>query len=280
MIDSHVHFYDTNRGVSLSWPPKDARNLHKPQLPHHYFSNFEMKANVGVVAIETSPQTEENLWLSEIVRADKGIMGYVANLPVGTHGFRSKLDQLSNGGYLKGVRLNQKRLEQGLASREFVEDLRYLADQGLRLDLYGNPTILRSAGLIVGMVPNLYIVIDHVANLLCACDSDRQKLSEDLTELGKFENVRCKISGLVEALESRGIKYSENLDVIAGAFEDAWNAFGETRLMYGSNWPICAQYSNLSAVQSAMKSIIETKGLRVCDLIFGDNCKTFYNLKS
>ena len=67
--------------------------------------------------------------------------------------------------------------------------------------------------------------------------------------------------------------YKPYLDVV-------WDAFGDDRLIYGSDWPVCTQAATYDQVIGALRTMLEPSldadGLAA---VFGGNAERFYNLQ-
>ena len=88
------------------------------------------------------------------------------------------------------------------------------------------------------------------------------------------ENIYCKASGIVELAAERPAPtdpayYAPTLDVL-------WAAFGEDRLIYGSNWPVCELAGTLPDVHAIVKTYFESKGARAASKYFHDNARAAY----
>src|SRR5688572_22728960 len=86
----------------------------------------------------------------------------------------------------------------------------------------------------VHQFPNQVFVIDHSAKPLIK-KNQLNNWQKDITALASFDNVYCKVSGMVT--EANWNTWKENdfkpfLDVV-------FDAFGTKRIMYGSDWPVC-----------------------------------------
>src|SRR5207248_2877748 len=82
--------------------------------------------------------------------------------------------------------------------------------------------------------PDQPFVLDHIAKPHIK-DRTISPWREQIRELAKAPNVMCKVSGMVTEADRAAWKaedFAPYLDVVAAAF-------GEDRLMYGSDWPVC-----------------------------------------
>jgi L-fucono-1,5-lactonase len=55
-----------------------------------------------------------------------------------------------------------------------------------------------------------------------------------------------------------------------------WNAFGEDRLIYGSNWPVSELFAPLFEVQRIVEEYFAGKGRRVMEKVFAGNASLAY----
>ena len=116
-------------------------------------------------------------------------------------------------------------------------------------------------------------MLDHIAKPLIKSGIWKD-WAEQIRALAAFPNVMCKVSGMVTEADWSDWKPSDfkiYLDVVA-------EAFGASRLMYGSDWPVClvaADYKRqMSLVEDYFRSWSETEQLA----IFGGNAIRFYKL--
>ncbi|HVW03273.1 MAG TPA: amidohydrolase family protein, partial [Planctomycetaceae bacterium] len=55
-----------------------------------------------------------------------------------------------------------------------------------------------------------------------------------------------------------------------------WSAFGEDRLIYGSNWPVSDRFAPLAAVQQLVATYFAEKGATASEKYFRRNSRTAY----
>ena len=96
----------------------------------------------------------------------------------------------------------------------------------------------------------------------------------DLQRIAAYENVHCKVSGMVTEANWATWTLADIKPYIDAAVE----AFGIKRLMFGSDWPVCllaADYNkNLSITQEYFKTFSATEQQQ----FFDQNAINFYNL--
>ena len=117
------------------------------------------------------------------------------------------------------------------------------------------------------------MVLDHIAKPDIKAGNITE-WAKDIQKLAKFDNVYCKVSGMVTEADWSNWKYEDFEPYLAVVF----NAFGIDRLMFGSDWPVC----NLAGGYDKMSTIVERYTATLNDSeqgkFFGGNAQKFYNL--
>lgn len=114
-----------------------------------------------------------------------------------------------------------------------TDDLARLAERGLMLDVLG-PDFVAVVDRAATRLPTLRIVVDHMAG---ATIDDRRPGDEwrvALARMARHANVYLKRSGLVDTPGAA----ARGAESFAPWIDAAAEAFGERRLVFGSNWPV------------------------------------------
>jgi L-fuconolactonase len=90
-------------------------------------------------------------------------------------------------------------------------------------------------------VPKLRIVVEHIGGM--SIDGNRiSKNWEDIFKrMAGHPQIFVKVSGLMERATTRAEneKATERLGFYRPTLDALWEIFGEDRLFYASNWPVC-----------------------------------------
>jgi len=258
VIDSHVHFYDPDIRGGLVWPDRGS-TLYRQVLPKHLMAQKTYSPILGVIIVEASPIVWHNDWLLELSRGDGLIKGVVGNLTPGEADFRAHLETYRQNRLFRGIRINSIRLIQ-LLEKESLADLKLLSEARLSLDVLGGPEALPAIAKLARAIPSLTIVVDHLGNVPITSQAPPKDWVEGMKAFAQFENVYCKVSGLMEngridqkPAPTESNFYRSYLDVV-------WESFGEDRLMFGSNWPVCEIAGEYETVQHIALDYISEKG--------------------
>ena len=65
----------------------------------------------------------------------------------------------------------------------------------------------------------------------------------------------------------------------APALDVVWNAFGEDRLIYGSNWPVSTMYGKYGPNVDIARSYLASKGEVALDKVMWRNAVKAYDLE-
>ena len=106
--------------------------------------------------------------------------------------------------------------------------------------------------------PDQVFVLDHIAKPKIKLN-EIEPWAKNMKELAKRENVSCKISGMVTEADFK--KWTP--EQLQPYFDVVLDAFGPSRLMYGSDWPVClvaTEYSDwLQLVKQVLLSFSDTE---------------------
>ena len=99
---------------------------------------------------------------------------------------------------------------------------------------------------------------------------------EDLQSLARFDNVYCKLSGMVTEAKWKDWRPED----FRGYLDIVIQAFGADRVMIGSDWPVCTLSGDYAAVMGIVMDYAEQFPAKVRDAILGGNCVRFYGIRS
>ncbi len=276
IIDTHTHFYDPSRPQGVPWPPKNDPVLYRTILPKTYKALPKPQPVTATVVVEASPWLEDNQWILDLAAEDKFIVGFVGNLTVGNDEFRKNLKRFAANKLFRGIRVGGDAVKAGLAKPEFMNDLRRLSEQGLALDLLGGTAMLPDVARLAKEIPNLRMIIDHVANIPIDGKPVNPDWQNGMKAAGEHAHVYCKVSGLVEGTNRKDGTAPREVAFYQPVLDTIWNAFGEQRLVYGSNWPVSERFAPCATVQGIVQDYFSAKGKSALESVFSKNSLALY----
>ena len=191
---------------------------------------------VLVQTITVAEETPEFLALADAHDLIAGVVGWTDLTRPDIADELARLRELPGGHYLKGIR-HQVQGEPDpnwLLRPDVRRGLTAVADAGLVYDLLVLPHQFPAAVEVAASLPQLAFVLDHLGKPPIV-SGQLEPWSTSLRSLAALPNTYCKLSGLVTEADWKTWR-TEDLHPYA---DTALDAFGPSRLMFGSDWPVC-----------------------------------------
>ena len=238
-IDAHQHFWRYT-AEEYDWLAGPLAGLRRDFLPAELAPVLAEAGVTGTVAVQARQSLEETRWLLDLARAHDFIRGVVGWVPLAAPDAGALLDRFAAEPRLKGVRHVAQGEPAGfLDAPAFNAGLRELTARHLTYDLLIFARQLEEATRLVDRHPAQAFVLDHLAKPAVAGPPPPAWRAQ-LRELARREHVCCKFSGVVT--EVPGGQWTPEL--LRPYFDEALAAFGPSRLMFGSDWPVCLAASD------------------------------------
>jgi L-fuconolactonase len=201
----------------------------------------------------------------------------VGHLKPGKPGFASDLARLAANPRFKGVRAGGWDTPLAPAEPAFMRDLALLAERGLALDVVGGPDKLPAMARIAKALPGLRMVVDHCGGVRIDGRSMPFEWLREIYPLASHASVHMKVSGLPENT-GRADHAPTDPAFYDTILHTLWNAFGEDRLIFGSNWPVCARFAPLPQILGIVRPWFEARGPAAAEKYFATNARRVYRL--
>ena len=271
-IDAHHHYWNPARG-DYFWLEPESR-LHRIFAPGDLKPSLERHGIDGTVLVQAAPTREETDYLVDIADKTPSVLGVVGWVDFEDRLHSSTLERLAMHPKFKGVR----PMIQDIADPKWVahSNLNWAFDAVTELELcfdalvfpHHLPYLLKR----LTRQPGLKVVIDHVAKPYIR-EGQFEPWASDMTRLAKETNAWVKLSGIVtEAPED----WSAN--ALTPYVDHLLHAFGPSRIMWGSDWPVCLMASSYDRWVDTADALLHTCSPEEKDGIFGRNAVTFYGL--
>jgi L-fuconolactonase len=277
IIDTHIHLYDTSRPEGVPWPPPSDDVLFRPTVARHFDAICEANGVSATVIVEASDRVEDNQWVLDLVKHNpKRYIGLVGNLPIGTPQFAKHLERFAKDKRFVGLRL--RSWPEGVSgfNADVWRDLQLLSDKGLALDVLMANFDLDDIVLIAKRLPKLKILINHLTGLIINGVPAEEAWTKKVQAAAKYPNVYCKVSGIFQ--RSNRMPASKDVAYYAPIFEVIWEAFGEDRIIYGSNWPVTDRGGEYGEQLAIINEYFSAKGKDVTEKLFWKNAAKFYGI--
>jgi len=278
IIDTHIHLFDTRRPEGVPWPDKQDTILYKPALPERYRHIAAPLGIKGAIVVEASPRLEDNRWVLNLAADNTIIVGTVGDLHPGKAHFGKHLERFHRNPLFRGIRYGNlwgRDMGQDLTRPEFIAGLKSLAGAGLELDTFNPEPVLASEVVrLTDKVPNLRVVIDHLAQIDPPTESRALSAYQAyLRELGQRPQVYAKVSAVLRRVNGR---VPNDLNYYRPRLDELWNIFGENRLLYASDWPNSDLWAPYSELLHLVCDYFSAKGRVAAEKFFWKNSAAAY----
>ena len=276
VLDTHIHLYDTNREGSYDFLGSSASRdpIRFPHLADVFLDSASPSGVEYAYVVEASLRREDNFWLSQITDTSDCLLGFSANLDPRAETYRNDLDSLMHFPKFRGIRPRGWEFSLGdvLLQKQFVE----LARRDLVLELRGNSSDIAT---IAGMYPNMKIIVNHFAG---GNAHDGSVAPADyaarLAVLAAEPNVYIKISMLY--FLSGQNPAPTDMGYYKALIDEAADAFGPDRVIYGSNWSLSDLYGPYNGIVDLLRDYCDQREDLSRDQLFYENAMKAYGLIS
>jgi L-fuconolactonase len=236
LLDSHHHLwrYDPAR---LPWIDDGMTVLRRDYLAADLDAAVAGTGVERTLLVHAQQHVEETEWMLEVARRSPRIAGVVGWVPLTAPDVEDHLGPLAADGRLRGVRhiVHDEPDDRYLLRDDFNRGIARLRGHGLVYDILIFARHLPHATSFVDRHPDQPFVVDHIAKPAIEAAVFDRAWAEGLRELAKRPHVSCKLSGLVTEVRDR----TWSADVLHPYLDVALDAFGPSRLMFGTDWPVC-----------------------------------------
>jgi L-fuconolactonase len=273
-IDSHQHFWNYDP-AKYSWINDSMYRIRKDFLPSNLEPVLQRAGIDGTIAVEAFHSERETEFLLALASEFQFIKGVVGWVDLYSEDVGQRLKHFSENAVFKGVR-HTVYDDKGayLTNPTFLKGIGELQKFGLTYDILIFEQQLPGAIDLVKTFPEQPFVLDHMAKPQISPEGPSQEWINNMEELGSFENVYCKLSGLVTETPEFQWEPSDFLPFL----EVVFNSFGEDRLMYGSDWPVSLSAASYQDTLNIIYDFFASSGEETTNKIFGGNAVKFYSL--
>jgi L-fuconolactonase len=272
-IDSHQHFwkYDPEQypWIRPDWP------IRRSFLPPDLQPLLEASGFGGCVAVQARQCEEENRFLLDLAAKHPFILGVVGWVDLCSPDVAVRLAEFAQHPKFAGVRhvVQDEPDDRFMLREDFLRGIARLKEHRLTYDILIFPRQLPAAIELVRRFPDQPFVLDHIAKPLIR-DGVLEPWRSQIRELAQSGNVFCKISGMVTEARWGAWQAADFRPYL----ETVWEAFGEERLMVGSDWPVCLLASDYKGTMSVALDFLAQFDAAAREKVLSRNAARFYGV--
>ena len=277
-IDAHQHFWDLSQGDTFDYawltsPDKSA--IHRSYLPEDLLPQIRNAGIDRTIFVQTQHLLAENTWALKLAEANPFIAGVVGWVDLQSQDCEAQLCTLMAEKKFVGVRhITQDEVDDDFIIRpDTLRGLRVLEKYEVPFDLLFFVKHLRHTVTLAEQLPALPMVIDHLAKPEIA-SGRMENWRDHFMAAADCPNVYCKLSGLVTEADWN----HWTVDDLRPYVEFALECFGPSRLMFGSDWPVCELAGQYGEIVAALRGLLSDLSDAEQQQIFGKTAEQFYRL--
>jgi L-fuconolactonase len=272
-IDAHHHLW-TYQPDEFSWIDGAMDALRRDFTAHDLSIEMDSASIHAAVAVQARQTLEETHWLLKQAATHPRIAGVVGWAPIANEYFPEILNELKGHDCLVGLRhIVQTEPAGFLDGDAFNRGIGLLEPAGLSYDILIAEGQIDEAVRFVDRHPYQRFVVDHCAKPRIAA-FELEPWRTSIRALALRPNVTCKISGL--GTEANWTSWT--LDDLRSYLDTVMDAFGPTRVMAGSDWPVCLLATSYTHWWDTLHLYTESLSRSERRALYGDVAQSFYRL--
>ncbi len=276
-IDAHQHFWQLSQPYNYAWlNAPELAPIRRDCMPDDLVPHLQAAGIDRTIVVQTQHDTRENQWALTLAERHPSIAGIVGWVDLASPDCERQLLEFKDHPKFVGIRhVTQDEPDDDFIVRDDVlRGLRVLEAHGVPFDLLFFVRHLRHAATLAERLPDLPMVIDHLAK-----PRIKERITDDwlaqLRAASRFPNVFCKLSGLVTEADWGQWTTADLMPYISAAID----FFGPGRLMYGSDWPVCELAASYAEVHGALQDATSALSPSERAAIFGGTAARFYGIR-
>ena len=277
VIDAHHHFWQRQGDpFDYDWLESPGNGaICRDFLPTDLLPHLQQAGIDRTVLVQTQHHLEENRWALGLADEFDFIAGVVGWVDLASTNCEDQLLQFLDHPRFVGIRhVTQDEPDENFIVRdEIIAGLRVLEKHQCPFDLLFYNQHLRHAATLGQLLPDLPMVIDHLAKPRIR-EQQTGGWGAELKEAAAMPNLFCKLSGMITEADWENWKPADLKPYVETALE----AFGPDRCMFGSDWPVCELAGSYQQVYEALVEVLGPISADERGQLFGGTAARFYRL--
>lgn len=274
-IDAHQHFWQFDPARD-NWITNEMSIIRRDFLPADLLPILQRNEIDGTILVQTCQTEDDNQFMLQLAQENSFIKGIVGWVDLCTENIEERLQYYKNKHpKIKGFRhvLQAEPNEEFMLTKRFKRGISCLNSYGFTYDILIYPLHLKHTETLVAEFPDQKFVVDHLAKPYIK-NKEIDQWKKDMEALAKYQNVYCKVSGMLTEADW----YNWRTDDFTPYIDVVFNAFSTSRVMYGSDWPVCMLAGGYNRALEILQIYTSKLSHNEQDMFFGGNAVGFYNL--
>jgi L-fuconolactonase len=277
ILDTHQHFWKADRG-DYHWMTPDVPILARDYLPAHLRAELSKTAVRQTILVQAAQTVAETDFLLEIAEETDFVAGVIGWFDLEDEKFPEVFEEKQKRHpKLIGVRpmLQDLSDDRWITGGKVINNLTYLANRKSVFEFLTYTRHLPFVLQVLDQVPELHAVVDHISKPEIKAGK-LEPWKDLISRVARHENIFCKLSGMVtEADHNAWVP-----DHLRPYIEHVLSCFGEDRVMFGSDWPVCLLAASYAEVINALRTVAaDHLSPDALTKLFSKNGRGFYGIQ-
>ena len=279
IVDAHHHFWDPAQAHYPWMAGDDMAPIRRAFGPDDLRPLLQEAGIERTILVQTRSSLAETIEFLAVAAATDfvgGVVGWVDLADPNVVRALGDLKQRPDGNLLVGIRhqVHDEADAAWLCREDVRRGLRAVEAAGLVYDLLVRTPQLPAALDTARSLPQLHFVVDHIAKPCIAAGREDVAWADAMAPFSELPNVSCKLSGMVTEADWAAWTVQDLEPYVRNVV--GW--FGEDRLMFGSDWPVCLLAASYGQVVEALRQALWEIPERARPKIMGANAVRIYGL--
>ena len=291
IIDTHLHIWNRNY-LNLPWLANDTSVLSKnyslldynKSLDENNLYKVEKAVYIEVDVLDSQKEKENEFIINICQSKDTLFKAASISGDLTKESFYDYIKKYSNTNCIKGVRQVlhvPSSKPKTCLNKTFIENVKLLGKLGLVFEGCIRVEELDDLYILAKECSNTNIILDHMGIVnpdIISSINPTEKETEykkawikSLKNLASLPNVICKISGLNPSGDW-------NIETLRIPVNIALDIFGENKVMFASNYPVCNISTGLDPWIKAVIEITKDRSKEFVNKLFYENANKVYEL--
>jgi L-fuconolactonase len=274
-IDSHQHYWKIDRN-DYGWITPEIPKLYHDFLENDLKPHLKKNKIDKTIVVQAAPTIEETEFILSLSNESETIAGVVGWIDLENPSYKEHLNRFRQNPKFVGMRVMIQDMpdENKILEPGYLHAFSYFAELDLPVDLLVRSDQLPAVLELLKQVP-IRGVIDHIAKPEIK-QGKIEPWKRQMEQIAQYPNIYCKLSGMVTEADQMNWKKEDFVAYVHHIVQ----VFGKSRVMFGSDWPVCLLAASYDQVYELLKETLPGRLTEEEEAkIFGGNAFEFYKLK-
>lgn len=271
-IDAHIHLYDPEAG-SFSWPAPGTA-LYRKVAPADFIRAAAPAGVSRAVVVACTTEPEQTELILQTMHDDPAVGAVIGFVEAGSRDFIALYDRYCAYPKFRGFRF----VCDGEPDAQAWRNVAHVAGKRANvLEFLGSFAGIARYRELAASHPDIHFIIEHFARMRTDTRTLPPEYRRFLDDMAALGNVYMKASALIPLAGAHPAPIAA--EHYTAILEAVYEAFGEERCLFGSDWPLLELNGNYAAAVAITEAFLQGKSGTALDKVMANNAINVYGLQ-